>query len=188
MHTETIAYSLYHHTHTLGCCSCWRQQVDMVCVWRGSQLEASCGFRTFYERTGNHVNAVIQYPNIYHPNVIIKVNTPGMHLPVVYDRQFYCDIFKQYAAMLSKSKTITTEPVLVPHPANQDPRRQRQQFEKFCETELGFRVQDISNFAVHFGWEGAWVGPLHVVGTSTKNTYTQWLQIFHALGYINSHI
>ena len=79
--------------------------------------------------------------------------------------------------MLSKSKTIT-DPVLVPLPAsspiaNQDPRRLRQQFEKFCETELGFRVQDISNFAVHFGWEGAWVGPLHVVGTATKNTYTQ---------------
>ena len=48
--------------------------------------------------------------------------------------------------------------------------------------ELGFRVSEISNFAVHFGWEGAWVGPLHVVGTATKNTYSQWLSIFHTLG------
>ena len=56
------------------------------------------------------------------------------------------------------------------------------QFEKFCEEELGFRLQDIGNFAVHFGWEGAWVGPLHVVGTATKNTYSQWLSIFHTLG------
>ena len=114
-----------------------------------------------------------------------QVNTSGIHLPVVYDRQFYRDIFKQYAQLLAKTKS--TQPVLVPFPsdgdaANVDPRRQKQQFEKFCEEELGFRVQDIANFAVHFGWEGAWVGPLHVVGTATKNTYSQWLQIFHSLG------
>ena len=63
-----------------------------------------------------------------------------------------------------------------------DPRRQQQQFEKFCVEELGFRVSEIGNFAVHFGWEGAWVGPLHVVGTSAKNVYSQWLSIFHTLG------
>ena len=57
----------------------------------------------------------------------------------------------------------------------------RVQFEKFCVEELGFRVHEIGNFAVHFGFEGAWVGPLHVVGTATKNTYSQWLAVFHAL-------
>ena len=85
------------------------------------------------------------------------------------------------------TKANSTERVLEPLPsdgaaANLDPRRQKQQFEKFCEDELGFRVKDIANFAVQFGWEGAWVGPLHVVGTATRNTYSQWLQIFHTLG------
>ena len=112
-----------------------------------------------------------------------QVNEPGVHLPVVYDRQFYRDIFFQYSTLLSKSRAMQT---LVPyrqiHGGDLDPRRQKQQFEKFCAEELGFRVDQISNFAVHFGWEGAWVGPLHVVGTATKNTYSQWLSIYYALG------
>ena len=114
-----------------------------------------------------------------------QVNKPGVHVPVVYDRQFYRDIFTQYAELLSEAKAVQT---LVPYRQREvpgddlDPRRQKQQFEKFCAEELGFRVEEISNFAVHFGWEGAWVGPLHVVGTATKNTYSQWLSIYHALG------
>lgn len=118
-----------------------------------------------------------------------QVNEPGVHVPVVYDRQFYRDVFRQYVNLLTKSKEVVSNQVLVPYPTdgpNLDPRRQQQQFEKFCETELGFRVQDINNFAVHFGWEGAWVGPLHVVGTATKNTYSQWLQIFYLLGRSHS--
>jgi hypothetical protein len=57
-----------------------------------------------------------------------------------------------------------------------------QHFEKFCVEELGFKVQEIGNFAVHFGWEAAWVGPMHVVATATKNTWSQWLSILYALG------
>ena len=113
-----------------------------------------------------------------------QVNQTGVHLPVVYDRQFYRDVFEQYAEILGKiNLTSESENVFVPYTdgASVDPRRQQQHFEKFCAEELGFRVQDISNFAIKFGWEGAWVGPLHVVGTATKNTYTQWLTIFHTL-------
>ena len=111
-----------------------------------------------------------------------QANKPGVHLPTVYDRQFYQDVFKQYSDLMQKSKEMQT---LVPYPENiddMDPRRQKQAFEKFCTEELGFHVEEISNFAIHFGWEGAWVGPLHVVGTATKNTYSQWLTIFHTLG------
>ena len=119
------------------------------------------------------------------PFTVDQVNEPGVHLPVVYDRQFYQDIFAQYADLRDKSAAVKK---LVPYPkdrghgAQLDPRRQQQQFEKFCAEELGFRTDQISNFAVHFGWEGAWVGPLHVVGTATKNTYSQWLSIYHLLG------
>ena len=112
-----------------------------------------------------------------------QVNQEGVHMPVVYDRQFYQDIFRQYADLVRESKTVRH--VFVPNAGADtavDPRRQRQQFETFCVKELGFRVQDIGNFAVHFGWEGAWVGPLHVVGTATRNTYSQWLTIYHSLG------
>ena len=115
-----------------------------------------------------------------------QINVPGVHAPVVYDREFYRDIFRQYADILLRSRSVKT--VLVPYGpcttpgADNDPRRERQHFEKFCADELGFDVNKISNFAVHFGWEGAWVGPLHVVGTATKNTYSQWLTIFHTLG------
>ena len=119
----------------------------------------------------------------------MQVNKTGIHVPVVYDREFYRDIFREYASLLGKAKAVRT---FVPYhqpPSDDDgttttldPRRQQQQFEKFCVQELGFRVSEIGNFAVHFGWEGAWVGPLHVVGTATKNTYSQWLSIFHTLG------
>ena len=100
-----------------------------------------------------------------------QVNEPGIHVPVVYDRQFYRDIFSQYADLLNKARAMQS---LVPYQqeavsgAELDPRRKKQQFEKFCVEELGFRVEEIGNFAIHFGWEGAWVGPLHVVGTATK--------------------
>ena len=115
-----------------------------------------------------------------------QLNKPGVHLSVVYDRQFYRDIFACHADILKESRAVQK---LVPYPTNDlDPRRQKQQFEKFCAEELGFRVNEISNFAVHFGWEGAWVGPLHVVGTATKNTYSQWLSIYHSLGeYVNTY-
>ena len=63
-----------------------------------------------------------------------------------------------------------------------DPRRKMQHFEKFCIEELGFRVEEIGNFAVHFGWEAAWVGPMHAIATATRNTYSQWLSIFYSLG------
>lgn len=60
-----------------------------------------------------------------------QVNQPGVHLPVVYDRQFYRDIFAQYAEMLSKGRAMKT---LVPYtqesgsePEIIDPRRAKQQ-------------------------------------------------------------
>lgn len=120
------------------------------------------------------------------PFTTTQVNKVGVHMPVVYDRHFYRDIFAVYADMLRKARAVKGDRVVVPFQqvdgAPLDPRRQKQIFEKFCAESLGFRVEDISNFAVHFGWEGAWVGPLHVVGRAVKNTYSQLLQIYHRLG------
>ena len=120
------------------------------------------------------------------PFTTTQVNEAGVHMPVVYDRQFYRDIFSQYVEITEKAREVKHAFVRrASGGARMDPRRQKQQFEKFCADELGFRVEEIGNFAVHFGWEGAWVGPLHAVGTATRNTYSQWLSIFHTLGMQN---
>ena len=63
-----------------------------------------------------------------HMHALYQVNEPGVHMPVVYDRQFYKDIFKQYAELLSQSRA---EQVQVPYPEGLDPRRAKQHFEKF---------------------------------------------------------
>ena len=110
-----------------------------------------------------------------------QVNQPGVHLPVVYDRQFYRDVFEQYVQLVNKARGLTS--VFVPNAdGTLDPRRQKQQFEMFCAEHLGFRVEEISNLAVHFGWEAAWVGPLHATAAAIKQTYAQWLTIYHTLG------
>ena len=55
---------------------------------------------------------------------------PGIHLPVVYDRQFYRDIFAQYAEMLRKGRAMKTLVPYAPESGGEgevDPRRQKQQ-------------------------------------------------------------
>lgn len=109
-----------------------------------------------------------------------QVNEPGVHLPVVYDRQFYRDMFSQYVELVNKARTMKS--VFDPDATTIDPRRQKQHLEKFCVEHLGFRVQDIANFAVHFGWEASWVGSLHAAAAAIKQTYSQYLTIYHSLG------
>ena len=58
---------------------------------------------------------------------------------------------------------------------------QQEQFSSMIRKELGLKIEDLQLFE-HIGWDKAAVGPLHIVGTATKNFVNDLVLIFTVAG------
>ena len=58
---------------------------------------------------------------------------------------------------------------------------QKEHFKAMIRKDLGLNVDDLQLFD-HIGWDMAAVGPLHIVGTATKNFVNDMVLILTAAG------